>query len=120
MHELSLARNLLDQALDLAARHGAERVITITVEVGPFSGVVADSLAFGFDALKLDHPATAHTRLILECPPPLYHCPACGQDFSPAGSGERGAFLRQCPACGHSPCPPGPDSGCILKQLEME
>jgi len=52
MHELSLAQGLMDQLHDLAAAHGAEKVITVHVDIGTEAGIVVGSFTFGFDAIK--------------------------------------------------------------------
>lgn len=39
MHELSVCRALLDQVVQIAARHDALRVTSIRVRIGPLSGV---------------------------------------------------------------------------------
>ena len=49
MHELSLAKSLLDQVSDLAREHNSTSVTKVKVILGPFSGVVADSFDFGFN-----------------------------------------------------------------------
>ena len=51
MHEIGIARSVLDIALREAA---GRRVITIDVRIGEWSGVDTESLRFGFDCLKVD------------------------------------------------------------------
>ncbi len=52
MHELSLAQGLIDQLTDLVRYHKATRVVTVRVDIGTMAGIVTDSFAFGFDAVK--------------------------------------------------------------------
>jgi Zn finger protein HypA/HybF involved in hydrogenase expression len=52
MHELSLAQGLLGQLQELAATHGAEKILTARVSIGVHSGIVVDSFVFGFNAIK--------------------------------------------------------------------
>ena len=63
MHELSLANSLIAQLLDLLKEHQANRVIRVSVTIGPFSGIVRDSFEFGFDALKRSYSATQEAVL---------------------------------------------------------
>ena len=59
MHEMSLAQGMIRQVLALAQKHQAGRIASITVLLGPFSGVVAESFAFGFEVLKKEEPCLA-------------------------------------------------------------
>ena len=52
MHEFSLAQNLLQQLLDLAAQHQARKIFRVDVQLGESSNIVADSFQFGFDVLN--------------------------------------------------------------------
>jgi hydrogenase nickel incorporation protein HypA/HybF len=132
MHELSLAQNMINQLEELAAEHGAKRVLRVTVIIGPFSGIVADSFAFGFDALKLEKPVIQTTVLDIEIPPPSCRCPVCDHiqvispenqqdDLLPGLAGR--VFISgngQCPACGAAGLVAEGGDELILKQIEME
>ncbi len=63
MHELSLAQGLIDQLQELARDHGAEKIFQVWVNIGGASGIVVDSFAFGFDAVKMDLPLTVQAVL---------------------------------------------------------
>ncbi len=63
VHELSLAQGLLNQLLQIANEHGAERICRATVSMGRDSCVVKDSFIFGFNAIKTEFPITNRTRL---------------------------------------------------------
>jgi len=63
VHELSLVQGLFSQLSQLAERHGAERIVTVRVNIGRCSGIVIDSFVFGFDALKPEAPFTSHAVL---------------------------------------------------------
>ena len=39
MHELSLCEDLMDQVMAIAKTHHAEKVVCITVSIGPLSGI---------------------------------------------------------------------------------
>ncbi|WP_028585554.1 hydrogenase maturation nickel metallochaperone HypA/HybF [Desulfogranum mediterraneum] len=128
MHELSLAQSLIDQLLELSDQHQMKRINRLTVILGPFSGVVADSFAFGFDVLKKEQAATADAQLILETPDPQYRCLNC----ETVNTRTRAAAIGHpqttnlagndftCSHCGESRLSPQGGTELILQQLEME
>ncbi|MBM9514294.1 hydrogenase maturation nickel metallochaperone HypA [Desulfogranum marinum] len=128
MHELSLAQNLLDQLLQLSKQHDAKIVTKATVIIGPFSGIVVESFAFGFNAIKQDHPPTATADLILETPAPEYICLDCNTintgDAGTTNEHPKAVYEtindKLCSACGSSRLSPSGGTELILKQLEME
>jgi hydrogenase nickel incorporation protein HypA/HybF len=89
MHELALARGVLEAAL---AHAGGRRVTQVEVTVGALRQVVPDSLAFNFEILARAtacEGARLHQRLVaarLRCAcghewelrEPSFACPACG------------------------------------------
>ncbi len=127
MHELSLAQGLIEQLHTLAAEHKAERILRITVVIGPFSGIVVDSFSFGFDALKQESPVIREAVLEIDVPPPSYTCLDCEQVFSleqehhGVGQMPHGGLSKDtCIACSsHRLAASGGDE-LILKQIEME
>ncbi len=96
MHELSLAEGMLDIARDELARHGCRRLRRLRVEVGAISGVVVDSLVFGFETLVA---GTEHegARLDVVRVPLRLRCGICGTEFD--GEDVAGS-LTPCPSCG--------------------
>ena len=124
MHELSLASGLIDQLQLLATEHRAKKITKATVVIGPFSGIVADSFSFGFDALKQEQELTAEASLIIEQPAPEFSCLHCGKIFSQQQSGDAAASRifagTPCPHCGSHHCTAKGGDELILKQLEME
>ena len=49
MHELSLTQNIVDLANEHAEREDAKKILSITLEIGALSGVVAEAVEFAFD-----------------------------------------------------------------------
>ena len=98
MHELSVARDLVEvvsKALDGDAPVG---VRTVRLRLGPLSGVVATSLLFAFDAAT-DGTALQGSTLQIEEVSPAVYCRRCRAERELA-SVQR---LR-CPVCGtHTP-----------------
>lgn len=54
MHELSLAQDILQTAIQIAQQSACSHVSKLTIKVGTFSGVLSDSLLFGIEALAKD------------------------------------------------------------------
>lgn len=128
MHELSLAQSLIEQILELAAKHQAVRINRVVVTLGPFSGIVQESFAFGFNILKAERPETRGAILQLETPDPEYTCLDCNTlaviPFSRQNEGLElvrcSLAARKCPWCGSSRLSPKGGIELILKQVEME
>ena len=114
MHEMSLVQSLLAQLATLAASHNKKRVITVTVAIGPLSGVVIDSFQFGFDILSAENDLTKGAKLIIISPPASYQCIRCGHRLSVAVRPD------SCPVCDETLLIPEGGDGIILNQVEME
>lgn len=128
MHELSLAQNLIDQLLGLADEHRAARITSLSVVIGPFSGIVAESFRFGFNALKEEHHSTREAELQLELPEPEYQCLDCqtisifvlpSEDVR-LGAARQHATEKKCSQCSSDRLAPTGGTDLILKQIEME
>ena len=115
MHEISLVQGLLQQLRELAIANQAGKIIKITMEVGPLSGVVADSFRFGFDILSADDDLVRGAELVMEIPPVSYLCSDCGHVEITAG--ER---PDQCAKCRESFLIPQGGNDLILRQVGME
>lgn len=93
MHELTLAKALVEMASDYAARNGAPRVKRISVRLGVLAGIMR-SLYFCFE------PASRGTRcegavLDIEEVPLTVQCTACNEIKTP-----KGLYNFRCPTCG--------------------
>lgn len=94
MHELSIARDLIDLVVEEAARAGASRVVGVKLRLGALAGVIPSALRTAFDAARVGTPA-AGAILHIEQVSPSIHCGHCGR--------ERvldGIQSRLCPMCG--------------------
>lgn len=124
MHELSLAQCLIEQLLTLCRQHQTKKVTEVTVVIGPFSGIVAGSFSFGFEALQQEQKQTEETVLIIETPDPEFTCLKCGEIFSSQAPRAPVAFAfaagASCPHCSSDHCSSMGGDELILKQLEME
>jgi hydrogenase nickel incorporation protein HypA/HybF len=80
MHELSITRSLLDQALAEAEKHGAHRISRIRLLLGESGGVVPDCVQFYFDEMKKG-TAAAEAELEFTRVPLRIRCPKCDAEF---------------------------------------
>ena len=74
MHEVGIARSVIDAAF--AAVPDGGTLSGVTVSIGPMSGVVADSLQFGFEVASKGTPAEGAELEIVEVPL-VIHCATC-------------------------------------------
>jgi len=93
MHELSIAASILDIVRQHVPEAAIPEVALVRVRVGSLSGVVAESLAFCFEALVTETPL-GRARLDIEHVPSICACGECGHRFEPE------AMIFLCPACG--------------------
>jgi len=93
MHELGIARNILDIAQQSVSKEQFPFVRGIKIRVGPFAGVVPDSLSFCFSAIVRD-TAMSQAELLIEQAPLTAVCRECRR------KSEIGNFIFRCPDCG--------------------
>jgi hydrogenase nickel incorporation protein HypA/HybF len=93
MHELSVARDLLDLLAEHVGAPAAPRVTTVRVRLGSLAGIVPESLAFCFDTLAADTPFR-RARLAIDRVPAVCRCRDCDSGFEPAD------LVFVCPRCG--------------------
>jgi hydrogenase nickel incorporation protein HypA/HybF len=107
MHELSITRSLLDQALLEAERHGAKRIGRIRLLLGEGGGVVPDCVQFYFDEMKKETMA-AEAQLEFKRVPLRIRCPKCGAEWGlPAGGLSPNGDCHQNPFEGMCSCNAG-------------
>ena len=80
MHERSLVRALLKQVQQVAKENSANRVLSVRVRIGEFSGVEPELVASAFDEL-VQQTCLQDTRLELEQAPLEAICDQCGNGF---------------------------------------
>jgi hydrogenase nickel incorporation protein HypA/HybF len=77
MHELAITQSIVDQ---VAERMAGRRVTEVALEIGPLSGVVADSVRFCFDLVTVGTPLEGALLRIGE-PAGRAHCSECDTHF---------------------------------------
>jgi hydrogenase nickel incorporation protein HypA/HybF len=92
LHEMSIARSLLDIVLEEAGRNGLSRVTSVSVRVGALVAVVPESLEFCFEVLTEDTVAAGAELHLEEVGAPA-RCAVCGLEF------EARSALVLCPEC---------------------
>ena len=77
MHELAVCQGLMRQVAQVAERERASRVTSITLQIGPLSGVEGQLLRDAFPIAAAGSIAEG-ADLHIEPMPIVVHCPRCG------------------------------------------
>jgi hydrogenase nickel incorporation protein HypA/HybF len=113
MHELSLARALLDEADRIRQAHSARRVVAVQVEVGELSGVEPELLRSALNLLT-QSGQEAPVAIEIQSIPLEARCPECGWE------GGIVRFNFRCPACTDTRLTVLRGEGLILRNLTLE
>jgi hydrogenase nickel incorporation protein HypA/HybF len=81
MHELAITEGVVTAVSD---RLPDAKVISVRLEIGALSGVVADSVRFCFDLVTEGTNLEGASLEITE-PPACCQCRGCGSEFEPEG-----------------------------------
>ncbi len=95
MHELTLAKELVDTVERIKVKENAVEVLSVTVTLGALSGVDADALKFAFP-LAAEGTSLERTTLVTRESPAAIRCEDCGWEGPPD------ATCVCCGACGSS------------------
>jgi hydrogenase nickel incorporation protein HypA/HybF len=93
MHELSIARNIVDAVKRQLPPGESRRVKSVTLRLGEFVRLLPDSLHFCF-AMAGEGTAVQGATLEIKTVPIRCGCASCGTGFEP------GRFVTVCPVCG--------------------
>ena len=115
MHEISLVQNLFHQLAELAEQNKMNKVVSVTMQIGPLSGVVIDSFQFGFDILSKDDDLIRGAQLIINTTAVTYRCSTCG-----ATQQSSSAKPEECSVCGEQFLFAEGGDELILQKVEME
>jgi hydrogenase nickel incorporation protein HypA/HybF len=77
MHELSVCQALIRQVQEIAREHRAVAVTSITLHIGPLSGIEADLLTQTFPLASAGSVAET-AQLVIEKLPVRVQCESCG------------------------------------------
>ena len=93
LHELSLTQNIVDLAVEYASRENAEKILSITLEIGALSGVVAEAVEFAFEICSKETVAEGADLVIC-------HIPGKGRCLDCRKETEIKTLTHLCPHCG--------------------
>ena len=113
MHELSLAQNIFNIALDTAESAKAKKVTKINVVVGELSGIESDCILFYFDFLKKDNIAEEAVIDFVSEPAQL-KCRDCKAEF------KTQEIPWLCPDCHSSRIEITGGRDCYVDSIEVE
>ncbi|MBF0406074.1 MAG: hydrogenase maturation nickel metallochaperone HypA [Candidatus Riflebacteria bacterium] len=80
MHEVGLAGSILKISLEAVGDSGAEKITSVRVKIGKYSGVEPESLRFAFDALSRDTLAEK-AELVVDVPATVLQCGSCSAEY---------------------------------------
>jgi hydrogenase nickel incorporation protein HypA/HybF len=107
MHELSIAMNIVEMALEEAERHGSVQVQAVYLRLGQLSGVVKEALLASYE-MACEKTSLEGSKLLIEEIPVEVMCPQCN-----APRLVRSIQWFSCPECG-APTPT------VLRGKELE
>ncbi len=77
MHELSIATDLINTAIETAKQNNAQKVISITVEIGELAMVNPEQLYFMYEVLTEENMLKGSKLEIINVPA-VMECQSCG------------------------------------------
>lgn len=94
MHELGVVFYVIRDVKNVALENRAERVESVTLEIGQVSGVVHDLLRDCWRWAVKKEPIMDEAELLIEEIPAVTRCEACGEEY------ETVRYAKICPRCG--------------------
>jgi hydrogenase nickel incorporation protein HypA/HybF len=113
MHELSVCQALIEQVERVARDNHARRVVSITVAVGPLSGVEPGLLERAYP-LAAQGTLVEEARLVVEATPLRIRCRACSAEAEAAPN------RLVCASCGDWQVDVLSGEDLLLKRVEIE
>ncbi len=92
MHEMSIAINIIDIAVETARKNNALKINEIVLDIGTLSGIETESLLFCYDSACKNTMAEG-SSLKLNIIPASAVCDSCGYKFKTASP------VPTCPIC---------------------
>lgn len=80
MHELGIAQNIIESAMDEAARVGAKRVVSMEIDVGELMQLDIPALQNSLAALMVD-PRVRGALVTVRNVPARFSCNRCGSEW---------------------------------------
>lgn len=114
MHEVYIAENLLELAIQRCRQSGFNSIKSIKIRVGEASVISTEALIFAFDALKIGGIAN-NASLIIEEVPTIGFCKDCEEEFR-----VKKDFIFQCPFCESDKIIVNSGNGVLMDEIEVE
>ena len=111
MHEFALAQDIFE-TIKRNVKADLEKVTAIHIEVGEFSGVVADSLAFGLEVVLKDRDLS-HVKIDITEVPAAAQC-QCGCEYPIKD------LLEACPQCSSYQRKITSGADVIIRSIELQ
>ncbi len=109
MHELSIMQNVIEIC---ESNSGGSRVLSVVMEIGNLSGVVAEAAEFCFEACSRG-TLVEGARLRIDRIPAAGSCLECGNSFGLQ------TYFDPCPACGGNAITVTAGEELRVKELEV-
>ena len=93
MHELSLATALLDMVEDYAKRERIDRVRSLKLSWGKYSGIDPEAFKFLF-SVQAEGTRAEGVELVFDIRPAVFYCLTCEKEFTSR------TFQATCSCCG--------------------
>ena len=113
MHELGITQSIVEIAEKTAREQKAIKVLSVTVEIGELSGVIADAVEFCFEACIQD-TLLAQSRLIINQIPGRGRCNDCGAEL------KIDPMTFNCDTCGSYSIQRTQGDELTIKEVEIE
>ena len=79
VHEFSVCQSLIDQVEQIALHHGAKGIVSVSLKVGPLSGVEPTLLQHAYP-YAIEGTLAAESELEIELSPLRVSCEVCGSE----------------------------------------
>jgi hydrogenase nickel incorporation protein HypA/HybF len=112
MHEYPITQQIIKIAEKHCAEAGAGKVKKITIVVGDYSGIAAESLSMYFDVISVGTLCEGAVVEVERVRPKLL-CPACGELFT------REPMTFACPKCSTNGNPTETGKEFYVKEIEV-
>lgn len=93
MHELSVAQNIIETAIEYANSNGVGKVLEVSLEIGAISGVIPENLEFAWE-IAVKETILEGSKLVINRIQAVAECQSCGKTF------ELSDIYGICPQCG--------------------
>lgn len=113
LHELGITQSIVEIALQAAEKQQAQKIHSVTLEVGSLAGVVAEALQFCYEACSRQ-TLLEGSRLLIDRIPARASCRDCATEFALAD------LLACCPECQSFSCDLLCGEELRIKEMEID